>query len=217
MQRVLAGSAKGMRLETLPGFAVRPALARVRTSLFDILAPDIVDSRCLDLFAGTGSVGIEALSRGAASCVFIEREPKVAQILRQNLEATRLADRGRVVVMDVLHLTAAATAFRKSPSDPQSEAPGDLVFINPPYAFWDDAAKAAALWQMIAGWVEGGHLASHVRLIAEHHKKQAPLAGSREWVVPIDVRVHGQTRITIGVPAPAAILAGGATEEGVDV
>lgn len=215
MQRVLAGSAKGMRIETLPGFAVRPALARVRTSLFDILAPDIVDSRCLDLFAGTGSVGIEALSRGAAACVFVERDPKVAQLLRQNLEKTRLAERGRVVVSDVLELTVSQVTAPPPARGPGSSGGGrgptssDLVFINPPYAFWDDAAKTAALWRTIAGWVEGGHLASHVRFIAEHHKKQSPLAASRGGAVPIDVRVHGQTLLTIAVPAPAAVLAKG--------
>ena len=199
MQRVLAGSAKGMPIETLPSFAVRPALARVRTSLFDILAPDIVDSRCLDLFAGTGSVGIEALSRGAAACLFVELDPTVARILRANLDRTRLADRARVMASDVLSLSAPA----------REAGPIDLVFINPPYAFWDDDARTSALWQMISGWGEAGGLAPHVRFIAEHHKKQSPLGPSQGRVVPIDVRAHGQTRLTIAVPAPAAVLAGG--------
>ncbi|MBI3099843.1 MAG: 16S rRNA (guanine(966)-N(2))-methyltransferase RsmD [Planctomycetes bacterium] len=205
MQRVLAGRAKGMRLETLSGFAVRPALARVRTSLFDILAPDISDSHVLDLFAGTGSVGIEALSRGATACVFVERDAKVAALLRRNLEKTRLADRARVLVSDVLELEE--TAIRGTASvDPGAGRP-DLVFINPPYAFWDDGVKATALWKMIASWKEHGRLAPHVRFFAEHHKKQSLLGLSLGWVVPIDVRVHGQTRLTIAVPAPAAVLA----------
>ena len=88
--RVIAGEAKGHRLLTPKGSHVRPTLDRVRESLFSILGPYLEDAQFLDLFAGTGANGIEALSRGAASCTFVDADPRSLQMTRRNLEMTHL-------------------------------------------------------------------------------------------------------------------------------
>ncbi len=94
--RVIAGSARGATLKGPPDAATRPTSDKVRGAIFDALAPDLRDARVLDLFAGTGGLGVEALSRGAASCLFVERAAAVCRVIEANLRATRLADRATV-------------------------------------------------------------------------------------------------------------------------
>ncbi len=124
--RVVAGSAKGRRLAAPDGLATRPTPNRVREAVFNSLySLDAIDgARVLDLFAGTGALGIEALSRGAASAVFVERDPSVADVLRRNLEATGLADAADVMVADT-DAALAALATRRF----------DVALVDPPYAF----------------------------------------------------------------------------------
>ena len=98
--RVVAGEAKGRRLKTPKTTSTRPIIDRVKTALFDILSVRVEDVRFLDLFAGTGSVGIEALSRGAASATFIELNPAILKLVRENLQITGLADRAETVHAD---------------------------------------------------------------------------------------------------------------------
>lgn len=99
--RVIAGAAKGRQLKMVPGEGTRPITDRVKESLFNILADDVVEARVLDLFAGTGSVGIEALSRGAAYAEFVEKDRAAAAVIQANLQSTELAQSGRVVRSDV--------------------------------------------------------------------------------------------------------------------
>jgi len=94
--RVIAGSARGALLKAPPGAATRPTSDKVRGAIFDALAPDLRDARVLDLFAGTGGLGVEALSRGAASCLFVERAAAVCRVIDANLRATRLSDRATI-------------------------------------------------------------------------------------------------------------------------
>ncbi|MDI7278213.1 MAG: 16S rRNA (guanine(966)-N(2))-methyltransferase RsmD [Anaerolineae bacterium] len=119
--RVIAGSARGIRLASVPGEATRPITDRVKESLFGILGPSVANARVLDLFAGTGSVGIEALSRGAREAVFVEQDRRALATIRRNLAATRLADRARVVAADVFAYLA------RPPAEPF-----DLIYIAPP-------------------------------------------------------------------------------------
>ena len=99
--RVIAGTAKGRPLKLVAGKGTRPIMARVKEALFSILGTSLLDATFLDLYAGTGGVGIEALSRGAASALFVEREPAAARVIEENLRMTRLAERGRVLRADV--------------------------------------------------------------------------------------------------------------------
>ena len=118
--RVIAGLAKGTPLETVPGSGTRPVSDRVKEAVFNILGDSIVDSHVLDLFAGTGSIGIEALSRGAAWVVLVEKQPKAIATVRTNLARTRLQAGARVVQADV---------FRFLAGTPE---PFDLIYIAPP-------------------------------------------------------------------------------------
>ncbi|MFN2519909.1 MAG: RsmD family RNA methyltransferase [Candidatus Limnocylindria bacterium] len=149
--RVIAGEAKGRTLVAPRGSATRPASDRIRETLFAILEPRLEGASVLDLFAGAGTLGVEALSRGAARATFVERAPAAAAAIRANLAATRLADRAEVVVADVERYLARAAA---SPDGagiagalPAVRAAGsgtsgfDLVFCDPPFA---DVAGAEA-------------------------------------------------------------------------
>lgn len=104
--RVIAGKAKGHRLKSVPGKGTRPITDRAKSALFDIIGNDIVGCRFLDLFAGTGQVGIEALSRGAENAVFVEQASPALHIIRENLAHTRLEAGARVVRADVFDFLA---------------------------------------------------------------------------------------------------------------
>ena len=119
--RVISGSARGFRLRSVPGDITRPITDRVKESLFNILGSDVVGSVFLDLFAGTGSVGIEALSRGAALARFIDLHHQAIKIIRTNLETTKLKDRAEVLQAD-------AYAYLGQKVDQRF----DYVYIAPP-------------------------------------------------------------------------------------
>ena len=120
--RVITGSARGRRLETLPGDATRPTGEKVKESLFSAIQFDIEGRRVLDLFAGSGQLGIEALSRGASGCVFVDKNTEAVQVIKRNLQHTGLAAQAQVLGTDALtYLTRPGDRF-------------DLVFLDPPYA-----------------------------------------------------------------------------------
>lgn len=128
--RVTAGSARGRRLATVPGDAVRPTADRVREAVFNSLASRraVAGARVLDLYAGTGALGIEALSRGASEAVFVEADRSVAAVLRSNLESVGFAQRAAVIVADAV---AALEGLRRRGRR------FDVALIDPPYAFED--------------------------------------------------------------------------------
>ncbi len=117
--RVIAGTYRSRVLNSVPGLTVRPTPDRLRETLFNILAPWIEGSTFVDAFAGTGSVGIEALSRGARRVVFIERDPEVLACLRDNLSSLKIGPEAHVVRGSALRLL--------------KDHPGDFVFLDPPY------------------------------------------------------------------------------------
>lgn len=121
--RVIAGKARRLNLKTVPGMDTRPTTDRIKETLFNILQPELLDCRFLDLFAGSGGIGIEALSRGAASAVFVEKNPKACTCIRENLAFTKLADSGKLLNMDVLQ------ALRSL----EGKGVFDIIFMDPPY------------------------------------------------------------------------------------
>jgi 16S rRNA (guanine966-N2)-methyltransferase len=121
--RVIAGTAKGTRLAPVPG-GTRPLSDRAREGLFASLGERVQGARCADLFAGTGAVGIEALSRGAASCDFVDSGAGAVRAIRENLSRTRLDHAGRVRRSDVRRFLARDDA-----------GPYDLAFLDPPYTY----------------------------------------------------------------------------------
>lgn len=133
--RVVGGTARARRLVAPTGSVTRPTSDRTRESIFNVLMSlDAVDeATVVDLFAGTGALGIEALSRGAASCTFVERDAKAIDAIKANLEATKVPGQAKVVRSDVLSWVAAGAA-------------ADLVFADPPYEFdaWSELVGAVA-------------------------------------------------------------------------
>ena len=137
--RVIAGSARGTRL-LAPGPGTRPIGDRVKQTLFAILEPDLPGAAVLDLFAGSGAGGIEALSRGAARAVFVERDAAAARVIAENLVRARLAERGTVARADALTYLADRAA---------ADGPFDVVLVDPPYA--EPHLLEAALIRLGAG------------------------------------------------------------------
>ena len=138
--RVITGSARGRRLRELEGQETRPTTDRVKESMFNILQFDVEDSRVLDLFAGTGQLGIEALSRGAASAVFVEQRRDAVALIRENLKLTGLSERARVVNGEALaYLASAGEKF-------------DLIFLDPPYAakLWKPVLEAVSRFDILS-------------------------------------------------------------------
>jgi 16S rRNA (guanine966-N2)-methyltransferase len=136
--RIIGGSLRNSRLVVADQPGLRPTAERVRETLFNWLAPSIVGARCLDLCAGTGALGIEALSRGAAAVQFVERDARAAQALRDNLERLKAAG-GQVATTD-------AEVFLRGPASAQ-----DLVFMDPPFGLGLWAALALQLERR--GWL----------------------------------------------------------------
>jgi 16S rRNA (guanine966-N2)-methyltransferase len=120
---VIAGAAKGVRLAPVPR-GVRPVSDMAREGLFSSIAADVPGAIVLDLYAGTGALGIEALSRGADAAVFVDRSSAAVQTVRSNLALARMSDRGRAVVRDVGSFVT---------SDDNSLGPFDVVLLDPPY------------------------------------------------------------------------------------
>jgi 16S rRNA (guanine(966)-N(2))-methyltransferase RsmD len=172
--RVIAGSAKGIQLQAVPGSGTRPISDRVKEAVFNILADEIVGSRVLDLFAGTGSVGIEALSRGADRAVFVEKQPRAIATIRANLKRTALDARARVVRADVFK-------FLAGPS--QSF---DLVYIAPPQY---EGLWSKTLWALDAepAWLDPNGVA----VVQVFPKEMEPLPLTNLQVM--DQRKYGST------------------------
>ena len=131
--RVNTGLAKGRKLKSLPGDLIRPITDRAKQAIFNILMDDVRDSRWLDLFAGTGAVGIEALSRGAAEVTFIDILPEAIRLVRENLRATGLQARARVIRQDAFDYLAGRPNIHY-----------DFIFVAPPQyqGLWSRAVIA---------------------------------------------------------------------------
>ncbi len=127
--RVIAGTCRSMPLRTLPGNNTRPTTDRIKETLFNIMQLDVPGSRFLDLYAGSGAIGIEALSRGASHCVFVEQDRQAVRVITDNLRFTKL-DKSA----EVMH-TDAASALRVLDGRARAGllAPFDIVFMDPPY------------------------------------------------------------------------------------
>ena len=173
--RVTGGEFGGRRLRA-PARGVRPTGDRVRESLFARLG-DLEGARVLDLFAGSGSLGVEALSRGAARVVFVEQAPSAVAVLRANVEALGVGERARVVRSDALR------ALRRLAGD----EPGfDLVLVDPPYET-DLAGRA------LAALSEGALVAPHGTLVVEYGRRH-PVAVGPEWQT-LDDWAYGETHV----------------------
>jgi 16S rRNA (guanine966-N2)-methyltransferase len=169
--RIIAGTAKGRRL-AVPARGTRPLTGRAREAVFSSLAAMVPGSAVLDLYAGSGSLGLEALSRGAASCVFVEREPASAEVLRRNVGAVGLG--GTVVVQDV-------DRFLQT-----GDANYDLAFVDPPYA----ARDIDLVLDLVAGRMAPGG-------VAVVHRRVGEPASDIEFLSLITDRRYGDAHIRV--------------------
>ena len=122
--RIIGGTAKGRRLASFRGMSIRPTTDKVREAIFNILPRPFTFKNVLDLFAGTGAVGIEALSRGAETVTFVDNDPKAVKIIRKNLETCGFSDMASIINMDI---QPSLTLLNKKGEQ------FDLIFIDPPY------------------------------------------------------------------------------------
>ncbi len=156
--RIIAGSFRSRTLEAPAGLATRPTSDRLRETLFNVLAPRIEGAAVLDLYAGSGAVGLEALSRGAERVTFVERAPAALKAMRANLARLEMTRGFRIApgsVGSFLRRPDAADLF-------------DLVFLDPPY---EAAAEYTAALGLLGG-AAAGRLAPNAMVIAEHRRKQ---------------------------------------------
>lgn len=177
--RVIAGTFKGKRLVTPKGDRTRPTADQVRIALMDTLMPWLPDAHVLDLFAGAGGVGLEALSRGAAHATFIEKDPHAIAALRENVEALDVREHARVLRGDVHreipHLLAEGVRFR-------------VVFLDPPY----EADLVTPTLEQLGG---GGLADADAVVIAQHLTKRAP-ADAIGRLLSFRTRRFGETTLT---------------------
>ena len=158
--RVIAGTLRRRTLAAPAGLATRPTSDRLRETLFNVLAPRIDGAFFLDLYAGSGAVGIEALSRGASQVTFVERAPAALKVLRVNLEKLGVKEGFRV------EGCSAAAFLRRARWE--GERRFDVVFLDPPY----DAAEEYATALRLLGGGAAGLLGDGAAVIAEHRRKQ---------------------------------------------
>ena len=188
MSRVVAGAARGRRLAAPPGHATRPTSDRAREGLFSTLTSlygSLAGTRVLDLFAGSGAIGLEALSRGAAHAVLVESEPTVARVIRANVGAVGLP--GAEVVL--------ATVERFVTGRPPAE-PYDVVVLDPPYAVPDDDVR-----RVLEALLAGGWLAAEAVAVVE----RAARGGDFVWppgCVAERSRRYGEATLWYGRAAP---------------
>lgn len=178
--RVVGGRLRGRKLIPIRGSAIRPTADRVREAVFNIIAPGIRGARVLDLFAGTGAMGIEALSRGASTAVFIDDRKASLAVVRKNIELLGLGSQSRVILWD-----AARNLDCLRTETPEI----DLVFMDPPYHRGLAAPALAHLARCRA-------LAPAARIVVEHAASD-PLPERMEGYSLTDRRRYGKTFVSL--------------------
>jgi 16S rRNA (guanine(966)-N(2))-methyltransferase RsmD len=174
--RIIGGSLRGRRLRYSGDLRTRPMKDRVRESVFNLLGTQIIGSHAIDLFAGTGALGIEAISRGAARATFIERHLPTTKLVEQNIAALGVGDRTAVVFGDAFGWTAAY--------QPPPDAVPLTVFSSPPYDFYVE--RRQPMLDLVARWVEIGPVGSQIVVEADERFDFGSLVQAGKW----DVRTY---------------------------
>lgn len=183
--RIIAGSKRGMKLISPAGDVSRPITDRVKESLFSVLYKyDLpADKMVADVFAGVGSMGLESISRGANFVTFVEKDPKIAEILKKNIEKAAFADNSKVLQSDAFRIGAAVSKGRY-----------DLVFIDPPYPLTMDVGPDSKLSHLLALLP---NQTNPDAIIVVRTRKGISLAGPYQKLEIIDTRCWGTMQITI--------------------
>ncbi len=192
--RIIAGKWRGIRLLSPPGTQTRPILDHVKEAVFNILgaklaAPGrIPPCRVLDLFAGTGSLGLEALSRGASFCTFVEKHRATASRLRENLQKVTAGEIGEVQVAD---------ALKRSFTQTRPEAAWELVFVDPPYDLARSFDSATPIWRLIDRLSSEAVLKPRATVVLRHPKKTDCTASTFEQLQLVNQRTYGEMTISV--------------------
>lgn len=185
MTRIVAGALGGRRIGAPVGPHTRPTSDRVREALFSTLESltDLRGARFADLYAGSGAVGLEALSRGAAHALLVESDPRAARVIRRNIAALGLADRAVLVTAKVAAVLAGG---------PPAGGRYDVVFADPPYAVTDGEIES-----MMAALVDGGWLAPRAVVVLERSSRSRS-PGRVDDITEVRCRRYGQTTLWYG-------------------
>jgi len=184
--RVIAGSARGVCLSSVKGDKTRPIQDRTKESLFNILSGIIQDSRVIDLYAGTGAIGIEALSRGAASCIFIENNRLAIQVIRDNLVATGLQNKATILKYDVLET---ASYLEKN------GIKLDIVFAAPPYPLVEENSYRSELLTFFSILSEKHIIPPEGIVILQQRKAEFQIPPEASCLELFDTRIYGDTQV----------------------
>jgi 16S rRNA (guanine(966)-N(2))-methyltransferase RsmD len=198
--RVIAGKFRSRQLKSLKGMALRPTSDRLRETLFNVIGDRVEGSRFLDVFAGTGAVGIEALSRGAREAVFIENHAPAARLIEKNLESLGLRAEARVLRLDAARglerLAAEAAAKRKD---------YDMVFLDPPYAAAED-------YRRVLSFLGTSSLLAEDSLVVAEHQPKLELPETTGNLDRVRVLRQGDAALSF-YRCTIRTLPGGATSE----
>lgn len=163
--RILAGDSRGRRFKSVPkSLPVKPISSRIKKSVFDILRPYLGGAKFLDLYAGTGSVGLEALSRGAESAFFVDRDKRCLAVIEENLKALGFAGKGRTSYGDVLQDLSWVAYRAGAPSF-------DLIYLGPPYRDEEDRPLQCST-PSLARVIEAGLPGPDALILLQHHVKE---------------------------------------------
>lgn len=186
--RIISGHLRGRTLKSVPGLSTRPTADRIRESLFNILGTKPQGARVLDLFAGTGALGIEAISRNAELAVFVENAPRALSILKENLQRFDLLQRSRILRWDITKNLNCLKVYPRT---------FDLVFMDPPYS-------RHLIMPTLDHLRESGSLGPDALVIAEHSPAER-IEEKEVGLSRIDERRYGRTQLTfLSVHAPEA-------------
>ncbi len=186
--RIISGEAKGIRLSALNSKKTRPILDRAKESLFSILGDSVIDSAVLDLFAGTGSLGIEALSRGARKCLFVDNSTNAIRVIKRNLQEADLIKRTVVLKINVFRLLG----FLKN-----KNIRFDIMLVAPPYKLLDiECGDRKRIFSLLEECISKQIINDNGTIVLQHHKKQKINQECFKQLKVIDERQYSNTQLT---------------------
>ncbi len=186
--RIISGKAKGVQLSALNSKKTRPILDRAKESLFSILGDSVLDNAVLDLFAGTGSLGIEALSRGARKCLFVDNNTNAIRVIKKNLQEADFTNRTVVLKINVFRVLN----FLKN-----KDIRFDLMIVAPPYKLLDiDCGDRKRIFSLLEECISKRIINDKGTIVLQHHKKQKINQECFKQLKVIDERRYSNTQLT---------------------
>jgi len=185
--RVIAGCARGIPLNSLIGDKTRPIQDRTKESLFNILSGVIPGSRVFDMYAGTGAIGIEALSRGAMSCIFVENNRSAIEVITKNLEATKLQDKAEVLLYDV---------FEIIPYLEKNKIEVEIVFASPPYPLVEKDSYRDKLLNLFSLMCSNHIIQPEGLIMLQLRKTDFEIPSASLYLELFDTRTYGDTQFS---------------------